>query len=336
MFRYDAPNPYQVKSYFSSFISHVAYSKVVGNLVLPGPGYNSEPINESTFKNFSKSFNVIIQAGHVGTHDGATLETVQITPFPLTNQANDKQHFIIKFNGNGMCYDDLLREFANDANKLDVTVIGFDYRGVSNSTKTPNTFQDLVTDGIAQVQRLLDKGIDSTHINLDGISLGGGVATMVASYFHCIGQPVYLWNDRSFSSIAKTAANLALPDTNDICTKTLSLPIETMFWMVMLSVGWEDNIAKAYNSIPKEYKGYSYVAKKSDRSAGDGVIAHRASLHEGVKQYEKNKNMKTGHKFFAQSMFGGHNMSRNDLISTENQNLSAQDVFENFVRKNKR
>lgn len=336
MFRYDAPNPYQDKSYLSSFVSYVAYSKVIGGRVLPAQSFGKDPIDESTFKKFSKSYNVVTQAGYIHTHDGAVIETVEITPDSLHYQPQDKQHFIIKFNGNGMYYGSLLSRFANDANKLGVTVIGFDYRGVCNSTKEPNTFQDLVTDGIAQVQRLLDNGIDSTHITLDGISLGGGVATIVASYFHHIGKPVHLWNDRSFSSIAKTAANLALPDTNDICTKTLSLPIEILFWMTMLSIGWEDNIARAYNSIPEKYKGYSYVAKKSKNSAGDGVIAHRASLHEGVKQYEKNRNINTGNKFYAQGFFGGHNMQRQDLTSAENPHLSAQSVFENFVRKTKR
>jgi len=123
-----------------------------------------------------------------------------------------KSIFIIKFNGNGGQYQDLLSQYGRDAQRLGKTVIGFNYRGVGNSQKTPDTFQDLITDGIAQVQRLLDNGANPEHILLDGHSLGGGIATMVVEHFHKKGHHIYLWNDRSFASISKAAAGIIAPD----------------------------------------------------------------------------------------------------------------------------
>lgn len=336
MFRYEAPNPYNNEGSFFSFLSSssVSSSQKIGKLVVPAQSREPKTIGEMTLNQFAHANGLVIQGGYVGTHDSAVLDTIELKPKTESNSSLGNQHFIIKFNGNGMFYQDVLYDFAYDANKLNVTIIGFNYRGVGNSKKTPETFQDLVTDGIAQVQRLLDSGIDSKKITLDGLSLGGGVATMVASHFHKIGKPVYLWNDRSFASISKAAAGVVAPEIDNIFGETLSTSFEYTSWSLMKPAGWDVNVAKAYNEIADEYKNHMYVAKKSALSCGDGVIAHRASLHEGVKQDEKKRGISTDHKVYAQNGFfgGGHNMSRSDLVSAENTSLTGQDQFENFIR----
>ncbi|ARM35168.1 alpha/beta hydrolase [Legionella longbeachae] len=336
MFRYEAPNPYNNEGSFFSFLtsSSVSSSHKIGKLVVPAQSREPKTIGEMTLNQFAHTNGLVIQGGYVGTHDSAVLDTIELKPKTESNSSLGNQHFIIKFNGNGMFYQDVLHDFAYDANKLNVTIIGFNYRGVGNSKKTPETFQDLVTDGIAQVQRLLDSGIDSKKITLDGLSLGGGVATMVASHFHKIGKPVYLWNDRSFASISKAAAGVIAPEIDNIFGETLSTSFEYTSWSLMKPAGWDVNVAKAYNEIADEYKNHMYVAKKSALSCGDGVIAHRASLHEGVKQDEKKRGISTAHKVYAQNGFfgGGHNMSRSDLVSAENTSLTGQDQFENFIR----
>ncbi|KTD10765.1 hypothetical protein Lgra_1731 [Legionella gratiana] len=339
MFRYEAPNPYNSEESFFSFLnfSSISSSESIGKLVLPSQWLEPKNISEITLNQFAHVNNLIIEGGYVGTHDHAVLDTIELKPTAESNKPLKNQHFIIKFNGNGMLYQNVLRDYAYDANKLNVTVIGFNYRGVGNSKKTPTTFQDLVTDGIAQVQRLLDSGVDSKKITVDGLSLGGGVATMVASHFHNIGKPVYLWNDRSFASISKAAAGVVAPEVDNIFGEVLATSCESASWSLMKPAGWEVNVAKAYNAIPDEYKNHMYVAKKSNRSYGDGVIAHRASLHEGVKQDEKKRGIRTGHKVYAQNGFfgGGHNMSRSDLVSAENTFLSGQDQFETFIRNHR-
>ena len=76
------------------------------------------------------------------------------------------------------------------------------------------------------------------------------------------------------------------------------------------------------------------VAKKSDHSNGDGVIAHKASLHKGVRASEKQAHSETGYKVLAQSnMFSGHNAPRRNLVSKNNPNVTGQDLFEQFELK---
>ncbi|VEB34824.1 sidB homolog, substrate of the Dot/Icm system [Legionella sainthelensi] len=336
MFRYKAPNPYNNEGSFFSFLSSssVSSSQRIGKLVLPAQWREPKILGEITLIQFAHANGLVIQGGYVGTHDSAVLDTIELKPKTESNTSLKNQHYIIKFNGNGMFYQDALYNYAYDANQLNLTIIGFNYRGVGNSKKTPETFQDLVTDGIAQVQRILDRGVDSKKITLDGLSLGGGVATIVASHFHKIGKPVYLWNDRSFASVSKAAAGVVAPEIDNIFGETLATSIECTSWSLMKPSGWDVDVAKAYNEIPDEYKNHMYVAKKSTLSYGDGVIAHWASLHEGVKQDEKKKGIRTGHKVYAQNGFfgGGHNMSRSDLVSAENTSLTGQDQFENFMK----
>lgn len=337
MFRYEAPNPYPTRSFFSIF-SSVFSSKSIGKLVLPAQWREPTTLSTETLEGFAQSNELVIQGGYIGTYDGAVLDSIEIKPQVEISKPQSEQYYIVKFNGNGMQYQDALNNFAYDARRLNVSVIGFNYRGVGNSMKTPDTFQDLVTDGIAQVQRLLDSGVESKKITLDGLSLGGGVATMVAAHFHKIGKPVYLWNDRSFATISKAAAGMVAPESDGIFGNACGTSLETSSWSLMAPAGWDADVAQAYNSIPAGYKGHMYVAKQSDKSYGDGVIAHRASLHKGVKQYENAQGIETGHKVYAQSrMFGGgHNMQRTDLVSAENQRFSGQHVFETFVRGHRR
>ena len=82
----------------------------------------------------------------------------------------------------------------------------------------PESFQDLVTDGIAQVQRVLDLGANPKNITLDGLSLGGGVADLLVAYhFHQLGKQVYLWNDRSFATPFKSCSRTVFTDKVRSC-----------------------------------------------------------------------------------------------------------------------
>lgn len=189
--------------------SSVSSSQRIGKLVLPAQWREPKSIGEMTLNQFAHANGLVIQGGYVGTHDSAVLDTIELKPKTEPSTSLKNQHYIIKFNGNGMFYQDALHDFAYDANQLNVTIIGFNYRGLA-TVKTPETFQDLVTDGIAQVQRVLDSGVDS-KITLDGLSLGGGVATMVASHFHKLSKPIYLWNDRSLLQSQKQLLALLLP-----------------------------------------------------------------------------------------------------------------------------
>lgn len=329
MINYQAPNPYQSRHFIASILRWLVSpsSRSVGKLVLPAQSREPELAAPVQLEQLALNFSLYFDAGFVTTHDNATLDTLQFSPQRQAASVTD-QYFIIKFNGNGMQYNDALDQYAMDADSLNSNVIAFNYRGVGQSEDTPANFQDLVTDGIAQVQRLLDLGADSKKITLDGLSLGGGVATMVAAHFHKLGLPVYLWNDRSFASLSKTVAGMLAP--NLVVEKSLEVSSSSL----MSSLGWDVDVASAYKAIPSQYKGYMVVGKPSAKSLGDGVIPPNASLHKSVKQDKRNA---TGYKVYATlGIFGGgHNMPRNALISKSNPELTGQDLFEEFVRNSR-
>lgn len=340
MINYIAPNPYQEhnRSFLSSLFafSSPSFSSIgrsIGQLVLPAQMYDAQDISQFQLNEIADLFNLSINMGGVGTHDEAILDTIEMNPRSNEMCSMQEKRFIIKFNGNAAQYQDLLEEYGRDANQLNVSVIGFNYRGVGNSTKVANSFQDLVTDGIAQVQRLLDDGANSEHILLDGHSLGGGIATMVAYHFHKKKQKLYLWNDRSFASISKAAAGLVALNLPGLFGDAIELSCETSFWSIIKPSGWDRDIASAYNNIPEQYKGYMVVAKKSDQSSGDGVISPKASLHKRIRPEEKKQGISTGHQVFSTHSYGGHNSPRNTLFSKNNPDLNGQDLFDDFANK---
>jgi hypothetical protein len=74
-----------------------------------------------------------ITDGCIVTHDKAFIDTIELTPESELSKSTSERKFIIKFNGNGGQYQDLMREYAYDADQLKQTVIGFNYRGVGRS-----------------------------------------------------------------------------------------------------------------------------------------------------------------------------------------------------------
>lgn len=319
MISYHAPNPYptsqnRISLFFSRLFSSVSSSASIGKLILPAQWRAPANISQRGIENLQNNYHVTIDSGYIRTHDNALLDTIEIKPL------NPSDIYIIKFNGNGGQYTDLLKEYAHDAQKLNATVIGFNYRGVGYSSPHPDNYQDLITDGIAQVQRLLDSGVASNHILLDGHSLGGSIATMVAKHFHDKNLPVYLWNDRSFSTLSRAAAGIVTPSSIQFSEDVVA----SSSYVGLSSTGWSVDAGSAYRQLSPQYKGYMFVSKKT----GDGVISHNASLHKAVKSQERNEQINTGHKMTA-NQGAGHNLSRHHLFSKTGK--TAQAEFEEFV-----
>lgn len=341
MINYTAKDPYTratTTSFFSSFSSlcspfangYDKYAALVSKIVLPAQNLTPEYLEPQFCEDDYE-----VDTGVVRTHDGAVLDTFQITPGKEAVKPLSERYFIVKFNGNHTLLETEYNKFERDARHTHSTVIGFDYRGVGRTSKLtpPKCFQDLVTDGIAQVQRLLDQGIDSKHITLDGMSLGGAVATLVAYHFHHKKQPVYLWVDRSFSSTSKVAAAMVAPTTNPSVDPLTVGVLRAPAWLVTKSSGWEQDIASAYLAIPEEYKAYINVAKKSAKtgSTGDDIILPAGSLHQAVKHQEQTR---TGQTLISAAE-SGHNVPRSWLRSKKEPHKNGQEIYEEFIRKSR-
>lgn len=330
-FIYEAPNPYPItlldklSNMWSSSLGD-SFSSSSGSLrdsVLPALGRGAKVLTQYKINHLASEYNVSIDEGWVMTHDGASLQTVEVV-----SKQPDAHRYVLKFNGNGGMYQDLIEEFAKDAQALNATVVGFNYRGVGKSELKPKQFKKLVTDGIAQVNRLLiEKNVSPEQVLLDGHSLGGSVAIMVAKHFHDKGIKVYVWNDRSFSTLSSAAAGIISNQLPSLSESSLSVSS----YAVLKPLGWEVDAAKAYKAIPYTHKGYMVVDKESGMGVGDSVISHQASLHQSVKKAEQKSGHQTGYTFF-HPFEAGHNQPRASLKQSDNRDKSAQTVFEEFVK----
>jgi hypothetical protein len=133
----------------------------------------------------------------IETFDGARLETYEDINYSKThNISPDKQKYAVIFNGTGahsrFYYDGIqigaLKKFNNAQyqnlyRNHGYNILGFNYRGCYASTGRKYSLDDLVVDGITQVQYLLDKGIIPCNIVLHGHSMGGHISLRVYNYF---------------------------------------------------------------------------------------------------------------------------------------------------------
>jgi pimeloyl-ACP methyl ester carboxylesterase len=219
----------------------------------------------------------------VKTHDGAVLDSLEIRPKPCdpsSPRASVPQRYLIYINANAMFLNQNIEDMIGDAKACpNTTVIGFDYRGVGKSTGNPVTQHDLVTDGIAQVQRLLDQGVDPKAITLYGRSLGGAVATLVAKHFHDLGQTINICNDRSFSAVSNIVKGWL---------GFVGWVLKPIIKGFLVLAGWEMEVASAFESLPTDSK-LCFVARsaKADRDKenppqDDKIITHPGSLYRGL------------------------------------------------------
>ncbi|MFT4057972.1 MAG: hypothetical protein QM652_00325 [Legionella sp.] len=230
-----------------------------------------------------------------GKSKNVQLDTNTIKVGDLKSDPSVCNHVVI-FNGNAGVYHEALefnyslasslyRKLANKAlteSNFSTTlqITSFDYRNVHNSkSDAPITaLNELVEDGIAQVQNLLDKGADPRRITLLGNSLGGVVGTLVAEHFHNLGIKVRIYNMRSLSSIQKYSSAV---DTLTNFFGNKKHP-------------WNADALAAFNRIPTEDKDYAVIhppkakpnAEKKD-FATDKTISDYASLYRGLRDQQK-------------------------------------------------
>lgn len=224
----------------------------------------------------------------IETHDGVKLETIE---FKLPKQENVSNPYIIIFGGNSGCFQK--NNELPDINRLNCNVVAFNYRGVAGSSGSPCCAQDLVTDGIAQVERLLAQGVKPEDILLNGRSIGSAVATLVCKYFHDREIKVKLFLRDPPSSLTNVVISWLRAEKNSGYKEKTSGKI--VGWLLMplikfflVASQWEMEVADAYKKIPDEYKEYTLVRsskiRRNEVNPGDDtIIPYYASLHAALK-----------------------------------------------------
>lgn len=264
-------------------------------------GIKSQSVNEG------RNPDCVITEFSVEFDDGPTLNGLELKG---KNSLLGKP-WVIWFQGNGGFYDnpDFLTQMINNISLQNS--VAFNYRGVGKSTGTAQYANDLCTDGIAQVQRLLDQGIPANQIILYGHSLGGAVATRVAQYFHGKGLKVKLFNDRSFSNLTHVMVGHIRGEASDtifgkifgFLRKVLGYMAHPIIKTILVITQWEIEAARSYDALPEADKAYVTVQAGKDRSfildevpckvENDPVITRYGALHNSFELKTKRRAKKS-------------------------------------------
>lgn len=240
----------------------------------------------------SKNFpSFTLNTHEIETHDNALLDTLELIHPEQATQPIHEQKYVVYFGGNGELAFSMRKDHLQDAIKDNYNLVYFDYRGSVDTKVMLKSANDLVVDGIAQVQRLLDQGVSSKNIVLCGQSLGGAVCAHVGQYFHANQQPISIFNQRSFSSLThfcvgwihKYFPSKENPHKPSFWGKLCGFLATPFIWLVLQLTKWELNAAGAYKSIPQAYRQHAVVWPKEDTQEGDDeVIPHYASMHAAL------------------------------------------------------
>lgn len=172
-----------------------------GKALLPLLSY-ADKRDESQLKSFEDNCNETDGlSGFFRCYSVTTTDNVKLNTISFTTNNQNPEKYIINFMGSATsCFEySVLNQLMKDA-AHGVTSIAFDYRGIGTDFLGPKSQHDLVEDGIAQVQALLNQNVSPENIRLSGHSLGGAIAIEVAAYFHRKGQKIYVFADRTFAS----------------------------------------------------------------------------------------------------------------------------------------
>lgn len=224
---------------------------------------------------------------------------------PLISQrTNTRKHIIHFVDGNISC-EQMFDQMEDDAAELGVNVIAFNYRGVTYSTGKPGKLKHLVTDGIAQVQRLLSNGVAPEKIILKGHGLGAVVATEVTRHFHDRKKKINIFSASSPSSLTNVqvgkirtgyATGLQISSNprhintghhETLGRKILGWLAKPFIKLKLCLTGWEAHTDSSWLSIPDANKEYMVVrtpkVRRTRARRDDPEVTHYASLHAALK-----------------------------------------------------
>lgn len=288
------------------YIINAMLGRMLGKVILRN--LSAEELKDDLIDDISKfnSDKLTCHSEKVITHDHCELDTIEINHSAQEKKAANEKEYVIYFTGRWGCYEKSMPKIIDMANDLEANVVAFNYRGVSRSTGCAYSKNDLITDGTAQVQRLLDKGVNPELIVLRGYSLGGAIATKIAKHFHDQGIKVVLFNERSFSNVMHVIAgflrHIGAPQKSGHKSGTLGIILSYVLWpfvkLSLLLTSWEIEAADTFKSLPVTHREYIAVRspkeqlQKDEKITDDSGITHYASLHRALKEernIEKNK-----------------------------------------------
>lgn len=293
----------KAENYFGlgSYVNPVTWvralaGKLIGNktgvLVLPAQKLSEDNtylndtfVIEHNFKdNVASNSEISLNFHEVENFDGAILETMELSHKIQLDKPINEQNFVIFSVGNDMCMQDLYKDLYTECQKLELNIVSFNFRNVIRSSGKVNSQLDLIYDVIAQVERLLNAGVDPKNITLVGHSLGAAIVTLASFLYYKKGTPIKVFNGRSFSSFSALKYH-------QLDQRKLE---QDLTGLQLYFSNFELNVAPYFAEIPEEYKEYIVIKqnKKKDKSDAsfqvpDGVIPHPASLHVALKADRK-------------------------------------------------
>lgn len=126
------------------------FGEMVGSWVLraQSKSFDGLAIRDETVRDYNIAY-LTCEKHKVITHDGVRLDTLEIK-HQLQKDTDPKyKKYIINLVGNAECYENYIHVMKQDAIDLDANVVGFNFRGVGQSSGKAKSRDDLVVDGIA-------------------------------------------------------------------------------------------------------------------------------------------------------------------------------------------
>jgi len=179
--------------------------------------------------------------------------------------------YFIMFQGREEYYESRFRDMARQARETGASVLGFNPKGFHCSKGKTRQLTDIVDDGIAVVDFLLQRGVKYEQIILQGNSLGAGVQEMVSEHYRTsMRMPFRQINSNSFKSLSAVMAY------------RYKMPfLEKLFNLLLRYAGWE------ILPGPDFYKTGPYrchIRRKGDRTIALG--AEYNVMLDAQKDYE--------------------------------------------------
>lgn len=191
--------------------------------------------------------------------------------------------YFIMFQGRLESYEKRFRDMAMQARETGACVLGFNPKGFFCSEGKTNCLSDMVEDGIAVVDFLLQRGVHHNCIILQGNSLGAAVQEMVSE--HYIATKGYAFRQINSNSFKNLGVVFAYYSKLPFC--------ENLFSKILRYLGWE------FTPGPNFYRTGPY--RFHFRRFGDRTIALAAEYHTMIDFQDDNKhcpkNYKETHKW---------------------------------------